>query len=115
LPKKPVSPPTPRLLLIRVDSGAFDGFEQDTGEGFDIERIGPGGADQFAQLRDLLQAQGGGLVLKGFQFGIDVTWLAHGVPLIGSNGRCRFIRTGSRERNSEHEWTIAQIVKGVKR
>jgi hypothetical protein len=77
LPKKPVSPPTPRLLLFGVGSSAFDSIEQDTGEGLDIKRIGPGGTDQFAQLRDLLQAQGGGLVLKGFQFGIDVTRLAH--------------------------------------
>src|SRR3546814_10821336 len=53
------APRAPRLLFVRV--GRFHSGEQRTGESVQIERIGPGGGDQLAELLDLADLQTLGL------------------------------------------------------
>src|SRR3546814_1744366 len=60
------APRAPRLLFVRV--GRFHSGEQRTGERVQIERIGPGGRDQLAELLDLAGLQSLGLVVQRPQF-----------------------------------------------
>src|SRR3546814_6256837 len=60
------APRAPRLLFVRV--GRLHSGEQRTGERVQIERIGPGGRDQLAELLDLAGLQSLGLVVQRPQF-----------------------------------------------
>src|SRR3546814_1211490 len=64
------APRAPRLLFVRV--GRFHSGEQRTGERVQIERIGPGGRDQLAELLDLAGLQSLGLVVQRPQFRVIV-------------------------------------------
>jgi hypothetical protein len=54
----------PRLLFVRA--GRFHGGEQRARQRVEIERIGPGGRDQLAELLDLLRLERLGLVASAF-------------------------------------------------
>src|SRR3546814_2651576 len=78
------APRAPRLLFVRV--GRFHSGEQRTGERVQIERIGPGGRDQLAELLDLAGLQSLGLVVQRPQFRVIVAHLSHLLSLAPMNG-----------------------------
>src|SRR3546814_20478003 len=63
-------------LPISFDLCFGDNVEQGAGQHIDIERIGPGCRDEFAELLDLLRLERSGLVAQRPQFGILVADLA---------------------------------------
>src|SRR4051794_18912467 len=69
----------PRLLCTRIGLGALDRLEECAGQRFRIERIGAGSSDEFAELDDAAGTQLLLLVMKGFEFGVDVARFAHAV------------------------------------
>src|SRR3546814_13989830 len=61
-------------------------LEQRTGERVQIERIGPGGRDQLAELLDLAGLQSLGLVVQRPQFRVIAAHLSHLLSLAPLNG-----------------------------
>src|SRR3546814_17442093 len=59
------------------DLGGCDGGEQRARQHIEIERVGPGGGDEFAELLDLARLERLGLVVQGFQFRVIVPNLTH--------------------------------------
>src|SRR3954452_23595818 len=77
--KEAVAFAPPRFLCARIGIAALDDLEECAGQRFGIERIGAGRGDELAELDDAAGTQLLLLVMKGFQFGVDVARFAHAV------------------------------------
>src|SRR3546814_5232454 len=64
-------------LPVSLNLRFGDDVEQRPGQHIGVERIGPGGGDEFAELLDLLRLERAGLVAERPQFGVIVADLAH--------------------------------------